>query len=324
MGVTALVTDILEQELESPETDAPAPQSAEKDAESTEAAETATEPAEAAGRGAGDHYSRSREHFDSNVDYTTVLSNFEGPLDLLLYLINREEISIRDIFVSQVTEQFLDYMKGLPYIDVDKVTEYLSIAATIIKIKSQSLVPMIDGMPEDDYGDDVEDDREALVRALEEYRLIKEETVKLKERETIGYYFKGPDKSVGSTKTVFSLDSFTLEGLVQAFSSIMVRHEEDYYEEEEYREIPRDEYTVEQKILYILALFEHTDEICFEELFGGDWTRMEIVTTFQALLELLKHQYLLVRQSEPFAQIYIQFNPESGHDWVGQEIDEYE
>ena len=82
-----------------------------------------------------------REKFDSNVDYTTVLNNFEGPLDLLLYLINREEIEIKDVFVSQVTEQFLDYMKGLPYLDVDKVSEYLNIAATIIKIKAQSLVP---------------------------------------------------------------------------------------------------------------------------------------------------------------------------------------
>ena len=82
-----------------------------------------------------------REKFESNVDYTTVLSNFEGPLDLLLYLINREEIEIKDVFVSQVTEQFLDYMKGLPYLDVDKVSEYLNIAATIIKIKAQALVP---------------------------------------------------------------------------------------------------------------------------------------------------------------------------------------
>ena len=72
-----------------------------------------------------------REDFESVVDYTTVLNNFEGPLDLLLFLINKEEIQIEDIFVSQVTEQFLDYMKGLPYLDVDKVSEYLNIAATI-------------------------------------------------------------------------------------------------------------------------------------------------------------------------------------------------
>ena len=63
----------------------------------------------------------NRENFESTVDYTTVLSNFEGPLDLLLFLINKEEIEIKDVFVSQVTEQFLSYMRGLPYLDVDKV-----------------------------------------------------------------------------------------------------------------------------------------------------------------------------------------------------------
>ncbi len=269
-----------------------------------------------------DKYRSMADKFDSNVDYTTVLSNFEGPLDLLLYLINREEIEIKDIFVSQVTEQFLDYMKGLPYLDVDKVTDYLNIAATIIKIKAQSLVPVLEDM-EDYYEDDYEDDKAELIRALEEYRLIKEEMTKLKELETIGYYFKEPDKDVGETKTVFSLDNLTLEGLVKAMSALLVKRE-NALEEEETREIPRDEYTVEQKILFILEVFEEAEEIRFEQLFTEDFTKSEIVTTFQALLELLKHQYLMVRQPELFGQIYIRFNPESSHTWVGQQIDEYE
>ena len=79
------------------------------------------------------------ENFESNVDYTTVLSNFEGPLDLLLYLIRCNEIEIRDIFVSQVMEQFLAYMRGLPYLDADKASEYLVIASTILSIKAKSL-----------------------------------------------------------------------------------------------------------------------------------------------------------------------------------------
>ena len=107
-----------------------------------------------------------RDKFDSNVDYTTVLDNFEGPLDLLLYLVNKAEIEIQDIFVSQVTEQFLDYMKGLPYLDVDKVSDYLDIAATLIKIKAQSLVPNVEEDPELDA--EIEDEKAALIRALEE------------------------------------------------------------------------------------------------------------------------------------------------------------
>jgi chromatin segregation and condensation protein Rec8/ScpA/Scc1 (kleisin family) len=107
--------------------------------------------------------------FEAEVDYTTVLDNFEGPLDLLLHLIKQEEIEIKDIFVSQVTEQFLSYMKGLPYIDVDKASEYLNIAATIIDIKARSLVPPPDdGF--DDYSGFDDDPQEELIRALEEYR----------------------------------------------------------------------------------------------------------------------------------------------------------
>ena len=83
------------------------------------------------------------ENFESVVDYTTVLDNFEGPLDLLLYLIKQEQIEIKDVFVSKVTEQFLDYMKGLPYIDIDKASEYLAIASAILEIKAKSLVPAI-------------------------------------------------------------------------------------------------------------------------------------------------------------------------------------
>ncbi len=264
------------------------------------------------------------ERFDSNVDYTTVLDGFEGPLDLLLYLIDKEEIEIKDIFISQVTEQFLAYMRGLPYLDVDKVTDYLNIAATILRIKAQSLVPVLGQMA--DYWDDtdVEEDKQELIRAIEEYKRIKEEVDELKKRETLGMYFRPPDKEIGATKTVYSLDELTLENLVHAISSLLLKRGDEIYEEEDVREIPQDEYTVAQKIQSILAVFEAQEEVRFEELFGRDSSRSEIVTTFQAVLELLKHQYLRVRQPDPFGQIFITFNSESSHVWLGEEIDEYE
>lgn len=157
------------------------------------------------------------DNFESNVDYTTVLDGFEGPLDLLLFLINKEEIEIKDIFVSQVTEQFLDYMKGLQYIDVDKASEYLNIASTILAIKAKSLVPQ-----EDLYEEEVPevDDEAELIRALEEYKLLKEESEKLKKMETVGYFFKAPDKTVGKVNVVYK--DFTLEGLIDAFTMVML------------------------------------------------------------------------------------------------------
>ncbi len=268
----------------------------------------------------GGNFAVKREDFESVVDYTTVLNNFEGPLDLLLFLINKEEIQIEDIFVSQVTEQFLDYMKGLPYLDVDKVSEYLNIAATIIKIKAQSLVPNLEEDPA--LEEEIEGDKAELIRALEEYKLIKEETKKLKELETIGYFFKEPDKNVGETRTVFSMENLTLDGLITAFSTLMLKRENELAKVE-VREIPRDEYTVSQKIAFILETLENVKSIKFEELFTNDFTKSEIVTTFQAMLELLKHQYLRVKQDGTFGEISITINPDRQEEDTIGEIDEY-
>ena len=262
----------------------------------------------------------NRENFESTVDYTTVLSNFEGPLDLLLFLINKEEIEIKDVFVSQVTEQFLSYMRGLPYLDVDKVSDYLNIAATILKIKAQSLVPNLEEDPEIDM--EIEEDKAELIRALEEFRLIKEETKKLKEMETIGYFFKEPDKHVGETRTVFSLDNLTLDGLVNAFSKLLIK-QEFAKAQDEVREIPRDEYTVEEKIQFVMESLESGETVRFEQLFTQDHTKSEIVTTFQAILELLKYQYLRVKQNETFGEIVISLNPDRKEEPIGT-IDQYD
>lgn len=262
----------------------------------------------------------NREQFESEVDYTTVLSNFEGPIDLLLYLINKEEIEVRDIFVSQVTEQFLGYMKGLAYLDVDKVAAYLNIVASILKIKAQALVPNLQEDPEIEA--EIEAEKAAIIQAVEEYKRIKEEVGKLKELETIGYFFKEPDKNVGETKTVFSMDKLTLDGLLSAFSALLIKRENAAVSKE-VREIPRDEYTVSQKVTFILESLESREEIEFEELFTKDYTKSEIITTFQAMLELLKHQFLRVEQSTVFGTIKIYLNPDRDKEVSLGEIDEY-
>ena len=262
----------------------------------------------------------NRELFESEVDYTTVLDNFEGPLDLLLHLINKAEIEIRDIFVSQVTGQFLTYMKGLSYLDANKVAEYLNITASILKIKAQSLVPNVQQDPEIEA--EVEAEKQSLIQALEEYKRIKDEVVKLKELETIGYFFKEPDKNVGETKTVYAVDRLTLDGLLSAFSTLLLKRE-NAVANKEVREIPRDEYTVSQKVTFILETLENNEEVEFEELFTKDFTKSEIITTFQAMLELLKYQFLRVEQISAFGTIKIHLNPDRDKEATLGEIDEY-
>ena len=262
----------------------------------------------------------SVKNFETEVDYTTVLEDFEGPLDLLLYLIKQERIEIKNVFVSSVTEQFLAYMKGLSYLDLDKASEYLNIAATIIDIKARSLIPP----PDDDLGDYFEEDddpQQELIAALEEYKMIKENAEKLKERETIGYFFKQPDKDLTGVHVQYK--DLTLDGLMNAFTKMMMRLEAEKKNAPKTREIPKDVYTVRDKIKYIRQQIDVKDSMRFEDLFEGDSTTPEIVTTFQALLELLKHQFLLVEQEELFSTITIKKNPNRREDEEIGEIDEY-
>ena len=264
----------------------------------------------------------SVKNFETEVDYTTVLENFEGPLDLLLYLINQERIEIKNIFVSQVTEQFLAYMKALPFIDLDKASEYLAIAATIIDIKARRLVPPSDYIEEEwgddfDYSDGVYNPERELIQALEDYQTAK----KLKERETVGYIFKEPDKEFASTQVQYT--DMTLDGLMSAFTKMLVRLETKKRNNPPPREIPRDVHTVRDKIKHIRERVMEKEAMQFEELFSEDAAIPEIVTTFQALLELLKHQFLLVEQEEMFASITIKRNPNKKEDEEIGEIDEY-
>jgi hypothetical protein len=107
--------------------------------------------------------------FESVVDYSTKLDNFDGPLDLLLFLIKEAKIDITEIFVSQVTEQYLAYINSFEIMDVDKVSEYLIMAAKLLEIKSKSVLPLME-----DEAQAVEDDKQNIYRQLEEYKLFKE------------------------------------------------------------------------------------------------------------------------------------------------------
>lgn len=264
------------------------------------------------------------ENFESVVDYNTVLDDFEGPLDLLLHLINIAQIKIEDVFVSKVTEQFLDYiefMKSQPHRDVDKESEYLAMAAQIIYIKSKSMLPVVEVDGEDMGGD--EDEKQALIEQLKqrEYELIKGETPKLKDLETVGYVFKEPDPSLNTVRVVYK--DFTVSALLEAFAKMMLKNESLQREKEKVREIPKDVYTVEEKVAYIRERLISEKNVKFESLFTV-FSKNEVVTTFQALLEMLKHQFILVRQEYTFAEIEISLNPDWDlKDVINEQFDEY-
>ena len=264
------------------------------------------------------------ENFESVVDYNTVLDDFEGPLDLLLHLINIAQIKIEDVFVSKVTEQFLnyiEYMKSQPRRDVDKESEYLALAAQIIYIKSKSMVPVVEVAGEERGGG--EDEIQALIEQLKqrEYELIKSETPKLKDLETIGYIFKEPDPSLNTVRVVYK--DFTVNALLEAFARMMLKNESMMREKAKIREIPKDEYTVEEKVAFIRDKLTQEKEIMFDKLFTT-FSRNEVVTTFQALLEMLKHQFITVEQTCSFGDIKILLNPDKDlKDLSDEQFDEY-
>ena len=259
---------------------------------------------------------KNYDNFESVVDYNTVLDDFEGTLDLLLHLINIAQIRIEDVFVSKVTEQFLDYieyMKTQPRRDVDKESEYLALAAQIIYIKSKSMVPVVEVAGEEMGGADEEE--QALIEQLKqrEYELIKEETPKLKNLETIGYFYKEPDSDFSKVKIVYK--DFNVHALLEAFANLMLRNESLQKEKNFIREIPKDVHTVEEKVTFIKDRLLEKGEVLFDSLFTT-FSRNEIITTFQALLEMLKHQFITVRQECSFGAINIKLNP----DWDLKEV----
>ena len=124
-------------------------------------------------------------------------------------------------------------------------------------------------------------------------------------------------------RTVFTLENLTLNGLIDAFSQLLLKREEEL-KDEEVREIPRDSFTVEQKIQFVLECLEEEKEVKFEQLFTKDFTKSEIVTTFQAILELLKYQFLRIKQEQTFGEITILLNPDRDEEAGLGTIDEYD
>ena len=252
--------------------------------------------------------------FESVVDYSTKLENFEGPLDLLLHLIKEAKIEIKDIFVSEVTEQFLEYMNGVSYLDVDKASEYLSMAATLIEIKSKSILPKFE---EEDNGE--EDPQQAFFRQVEEYKLFKEASEKLKTYENVDRFYKEPDKSVGDVKFVYK--DFTLDGLIKVFSQFLMRVDDKKRQENALTEIPTEVFTVKEQVDRIREVLLERKSVSFFEIFSHYYTRTELITTFQAMLELLKLQYITVEQNGVFDDITLNLRDDRNEE-LG-EIDEY-
>lgn len=237
-----------------------------------------------------------KELYDPD-SYEVHLENFDGPLDLLWFLVRRSKININDIFLSEITEQYLATMSQVDNLDLERASEFIEVAACLIEIKSREILPRppVDEDPEDDP-------KAALIRRMEEYRLLKEASAKIKPLETTGQHYREPDPSVGKPR--FFLGDMTMDGLLDALKKMFVKLEFKAKSNQE-RALVKDRFTVADKMAQIRAFYEDADTIKFTDLFEDDYSKIEIITTFQAMLELMKGQYFRAEQHEVFGEILL-------------------
>jgi segregation and condensation protein A len=254
--------------------------------------------AEAPGRPGQDDESRR----DS---YRVKLEIFEGPLDLLLYLIKKDEIDIYDIPISHITEQYLAYLELMQELDIAVAGDFLVMASTLIYIKSKLLLP-----PEPKVGgeDDLsEDPRAELVERLLEYQKFKSASQMLYSRGEIesACYTRGSLETDSSNPEV----SATVFDMLRVFREILKRAEAKIE-----MEIARDEMTVAEKLAQIHAMLDELERINVRELFEMSRSKRELIITFLALLELVKEWKIHLTQSELFGDIFARKRTEAPRD----------
>jgi segregation and condensation protein A len=236
------------------------------------------------------------------ADYKVKLEVFEGPLDLLLYLIKKEEVDIYDIPIERITNQYMEYLTIMQMLNLEVAGEFLVMAATLMYIKSRMLLP-VDQQVTDSEAEEGEDPRWELIRQLVEYKKFKEAAIQLGQREEEQSHLftrQAPDAGVPADKDA-PLAEVSIFDLIGAFQEVLKRANA----REEFREIVEEQFTVSDKIEEILYTLRAQSEIVFRELFHDAATRAEVVVTFLALLELIRLKRLRVRQDAAFGEIHV-------------------
>jgi segregation and condensation protein A len=254
----------------------------------------AIEPASAAADEVSEDSAESDPH-----RYTVQLDRFEGPLDLLLYLIQRDEVDIYDIPIAHITKQYLSYMELLDVFDLDNAGEFLVMAATLMRIKARLLLPV--QRPGDEEEDDV-DPRDELVRRLLEYKKYKEASEEFghKETERGQFFSRGTEFTFEDQQEEPAELSLSLFDLLRAVRNVL-----DQLQGENAHHVYTEVYTVEGQEELILERLGMDQRIRFEEIFRGMKIKMEVVVTFVALLDLLKSQRIIVHQSKSYGELWL-------------------
>ncbi|MBD3380251.1 MAG: segregation/condensation protein A [Candidatus Omnitrophica bacterium] len=241
------------------------------------------------------------------MSYKVKLPIFEGPLDLLLFLIKKEKIDIYDIPISEITGQYMEYLELMKMMDLEVAGEFLVMAATLMHIKSRMLLPV----EEEEGEEEAPDPREELVQRLLEYKKFKEaatELMQMKERSEDLYLRKGTgirEKVVAGDGTEYFEAS--LFDLITAFRKVL-----SSVSKETFHQVVKDRFSVSDKIQEIYRRLAGGSKIGFRSLFKNMTVKDEVIATFLAVLELMKMREVLVVQKDIYGDIEIISNPDAG------------
>lgn len=240
------------------------------------------------------------------MDYKIMIDEFEGPMDLLLHLIKKDNIDIIDISIEKITKQYLDYIEEMENLNLDIASEYLIMAAELLEIKSSKLLPKQEN-------DEVEEDLEAnFINRLIEYKQYKEITQQFKELEENRkeVYTKIPD-SLNEYKqnSTIDLGDTTIADLISAMNNFLSRKE---LEKPLNTKITTKEYNIDERSCEIRKILKKNKKMNFKELFDV-YRKDYIVVTFLAILSMAKKQEIEIKQDNNFNDIYLSLK-ENGHE----------
>lgn len=245
------------------------------------------------------------------VGYTIKLPQFEGPFDLLLFFIERDELDIYNIPIGKITEDFLAYIRDMEALNVDLASEFILVAATLCRIKAKLLIPR---KPLDEEGNEI-DPREELVRRLLEYKRYKsvlDEMRQLEERRALqeprGNVTRELRKIASVALVDVELESLTLFGLLKTFERLVRRMDED--KSRVVHTIVKWSYTIADQREYLFSKLKPGEKTDFESMFMRLDNRVHAIVTFLALLELLNLQLLDIVQGEGANNFWIMLNDE--------------
>ena len=237
---------------------------------------------------------------NTDNDYKVKLEIFEGPLDLLLYLIKKEELDIYDVSIERITSQYLGYIDTFKMLNIELASEFIVMAANLMYIKSRTLLPVAVQPPEDDAEED--DPRWELIRQLVEYKKFKDAAGFLQARDAEGaeFFAAAPEKPELAPVEMAAVQVGIFD-LIRAFQKVLKRFEDVHT----LREIVDDRWTVSDKIDHLLSAVPVGGRIKFLDFFNEATSRSEVIVTFLAILELIKLHFLQIEQESVLGEIFV-------------------